>query len=319
MSSEPLRKRDASDVEHPSQGALLAFIREQCAAHEKNRINEHLLTGCASCNRLYAELKQTSNTLNYLNSMPRYLFYPELQSNQLLLHAQRGVPLTSMWTGKRKRRFQVRQVAGRQQERGAGLRIFRLSFPVAFGLLLTFMTVAVVLAYTIASFVRLPFLLPGQSSNHIYPLQNQPTITRHQPTPTVTVAVTITPSPGVTVSPGPTLAPTIIEGAKLTVCSPSQYPDSIILICGHGFKGVNKVWLEVGYHGSNSLKTFGPYPVSSAGEFRVPVIISFSCRNSSVIVYAANKKQQPLTLPLMTGARSGCYLPTPNVPPVGRS
>src|SRR5579872_915616 len=126
MSSDPLRKRDASGVEHPSREAILAFMREQCAAHEKNHINEHLLTGCIPCNRLYTDLKQSSTALNHLNSMSRYLYYPELQSNQVLLHIQRGVPLTSVWTGKRKRKFQVRsQLPGRQQGRGAGLRVFR--------------------------------------------------------------------------------------------------------------------------------------------------------------------------------------------------
>ncbi|HEY6539558.1 MAG TPA: hypothetical protein VIZ18_01415 [Ktedonobacteraceae bacterium] len=174
MSSDPLWKRDASGVEHPSREALLAFIREQCAAHEKNRINEHLLTGCELCNRLHTELKQSSNALNYLNHMSRYLYYPELQSNQMLLHVQRGVPLSSVWTGKRKRKFQVRrQLTGRQQGRGAGLRVFRFSFPVAFGLLLLFTTVAIVLAYTIANFAGVSLSLPGQSSNPIYSHQNQ--------------------------------------------------------------------------------------------------------------------------------------------------
>lgn len=324
MPSESLGKRDARIVEHPAHDALLAFIREQCSEQEKTAINEHLLTGCASCNRLHDELKLSSQTLNHLNHMSRYLYYPELPSNQVWLHMQRGEPLTSAVTGKRKRKFQVQnQPAGRQTGRQAdrtGLRVFRLSVPVAFGLFLLLTTVAIVLAYTLASFVRLPFPLPGQPTNQFYtPQPNQPSVAEHQPTPTPTLVVTMTPSPVAIVSPTPTLPPTIIEGAKLEVCSSAQSDGPVVLICGVGFKGVTKVWLEIVYHGSDTPRAIGSYPVNSAGEFRGVVFLPFSCKYSPVSVYAANKMRQPLTLPMTMNENPGCYRPTPDVTTGGHS
>src|SRR5690242_17675819 len=122
MSIDAVWKQDASGVEHPSREAILAFIREQCAEDEKNRINEHLLTDCVSCNRIHTGLRQDSNALKLLFDMSYGFSYPELQSNQVWLHMQRGVPLTSAWVGKRKRKFQVRrQLAGRPLGRRTSL------------------------------------------------------------------------------------------------------------------------------------------------------------------------------------------------------
>src|SRR5579863_2258371 len=199
MSSDLTWKRDANGVEHPTPEILLAFIREQCSEYEQNRVNEHLLAGCGPCNRLHAYLKQSSHPLNHLKYVSSYLYYPELRSNQILLHMQRGEPLTSVWTGKRKRKFQIqsRPGGGRQYADKTGLRVFRLSFPVAFGLLLILTTVAIVLAYTIASFVKLPFLLPGQQSSNIYLTQGPNTtgFKEHQQTPTITSTPSVSASP----------------------------------------------------------------------------------------------------------------------------
>ena len=114
MSGDQPGKRDANVdanvIEHPTQEALLAFICEQCTEHEQNRIQQHLLAGCEPCNQRHADLKQSSHTLHYLKHMSRYLYYPEVQSNQVLLHMKRGEPLTSAWTGKRHRTFQKQPV-----------------------------------------------------------------------------------------------------------------------------------------------------------------------------------------------------------------
>src|ERR1700730_536170 len=92
-------KRDANGIEHPVDESLLAFIRGQCAEHEKRRVSGHLLAGCVSCNQLNSRLLQSNNTLNHLKHMSRYLYYPELKPEQVLAHARRGVPLTGAWTG----------------------------------------------------------------------------------------------------------------------------------------------------------------------------------------------------------------------------
>src|SRR5690348_1303813 len=94
MISGAVWKRDASGIEHPSREAILAFMREQCAEYEKNRISEHLLTDCVPCNRIHAWLKQDSHSLNQIFDMSRGPYYPELQSHQVLLHMRRGVPFT---------------------------------------------------------------------------------------------------------------------------------------------------------------------------------------------------------------------------------
>jgi hypothetical protein len=288
MSSDPTWKRDANGVAHPTHETLLAFIREQCSEHEKSSINEHLLTGCAPCNRLHADLTQPGNALNHLKHMSRYLYYPELQSNQVLLHAQRGEPLTSVWTGKRKRKFQAqsRPLTARRYAHKRSVRI--VSLPAAFAILLLFMT-AVVLAYTVVH-SGLQITSSGQQSVRFTTSVPNPTgVAPHKTPPT---SVTITP---------PT---TIIKGAGLDACPEAQYAGPLIIICGSGFKAGDKVWLEVDYNGSNSHKTLGPYTVNKNGGFKA--YLSITCKNLPVTVNAADKMHQPLTVPVTGISRDGC-------------
>jgi hypothetical protein len=210
MSSDTAWKRDASGVEHPSREIILAFIREQCAEDEKNRIHEHLLTDCVSCNRIHTGLRQDSNALNLLFDMSYGFYYPELHSNQVLLHIQRETPLTSTWTGRRKRKFQVlSQLTGRQLEHRADLPLFRFSVPFAVGVILLFTTFAIVMTYSFANIIESQSRMSSQVSTQRQMQPIQPTIERHR---TPTSGVTITPTQGVTVSPSPTSAPTIIKG-----------------------------------------------------------------------------------------------------------
>ena len=300
MSSDPTWKRDANGVEHPGREVLLACIRKQCSEPEKRRVSEHLLAECASCKQLCIRLAEDSAALNHLHYISHHLYYPELQSNQVLLHAQRGEPLTSMWTGKRKRKFQAQNRAQRTS-RYTYKRSMRIaSLPAALALLLLFMLVAIVLTYALVTISN--GASHGQPSSKFYVGQglNTPGVASHQPTPPI--PVTNTPTGSAT---GPT---TIIDGARLKVCSPNHYFGSAIYICGEGFKAGAKVWLEVDYYGSNSLKTLGPYTINKDGKFKA--YWSIACKNSPVTVYAANKMQQPLTNPLTNIARDGCYLPT---------
>lgn len=324
MSSDLVWKRDASGVEHPSQAALLAFIREQCAAHEKSRIDEHLLTGCDSCTRLHTDLKQSSNALNHLKLMSHYLYYPELQSNQVWSHIQRGEPLTSVLTGKRKQKLQARsRLAGRQHAHRSGrtgLRVFRLSFPVAFGLLLIFTTVAIVLAYTIAGFVRLPIPLPWQPGNYIYQQQNQPgSIAGHQvtmtPGVTATVVPTMTPSASTTVETGPTLTPTdpAAKGPKVTICTPSAYFGPFIFICGSGFKTGDRISLILDLYGISTPVTVDTVsPADKHGKFFG--WYAYSCMNPPLSIYARDDTLMPTTVVSNTLVHIpivGCHGPGP--------
>lgn len=319
MSSDPVWKRDAIDSEHPSREAILAFIREQCAELEKNSINEHLLTGCVPCNRIHTESKQSIHALNHLNYMSRYLYYPEVQSNQVLLHMRRGVPLTSVLTGKRKRKFQTQQspVGKPQAARYVHKTDLRfISIPAAFAMFILCVLLVATVVYALATIGKLPLsnVLPINIF-HTDRGPNTTSITTHQMTPTATVALTTGSSPGATVSP--TLPATIIMGANLEVCKGSPNSGPIIFICGHGFTGVNKIWLEIAFYGSDSLKTIGPFSITGSGELKMPVRIFLSCKNSPVTIYAGNKTQQPLTLPLTNISRSDCSLPTPTVTPWG--
>lgn len=314
MSSDAVWKRDGSGVEHPSRAAILAFIRKQCAEDEKNRIDEHLLSGCDLCNQVYTGLKQDSNLLNQLFDMSHRLYYPELQLNQVFLHMQRGVPLTSVWTGKRKRTFQMRsQSAGRYVGRRAGLLTFRFSVPFVVGVILLFTTFTIVLTYSFANIIELRSKMSSQVTTKSHSTSTQTPVIVSQPTSTATV--TITPSPEPTVSPGPTLAPTIIKGAKLALCPWSQNSGWAVFICAHGFKGVSKVWLLIEYHGSNARQS-SSYIVNGAGEFEAWV--PMYCKGSPVTIVAVNKAQQPLTLPWVYTSKAGCFWPTPNVTPGGR-
>lgn len=310
MSSDPTWKGDANGVAHPTRETLLAFIREQCDEHEKNRINEHLLAGCASCNRVRADLTQSSNALNSIKQMPGYLCYPELQSSQVLYHMQRGEPLTSMWTGKRKRKFQVQhrpvrrpQAAGRYP-RKAGLRY--VSIPAAFAMFLLFALLVVTLVYALASLGKLPFPLPGQQSSHIYHnRQITPVVAPHQPTTT----------PSTSASPTPTAI--VVKGPKIDYCSPSGYSGSLIFICGSGFKAGDKVSLLLRYYGSDTPVIRGSYRVDKHGKF-IGVLYFYSCKNLPIEVYAIDQTLRPasVTSNVLTSIQvPGCHEPTPTSTP----
>src|SRR5947209_3911418 len=216
MSSDPVWKRDANGVEHPSREALLAFIREQCTEHEKRCIDEHLLTGCVPCNRIHTESKQSSNALNHLSHMSRYLYYPELQSNQVLLHMRRGEPLTSVWTGKRKRRFQVQSRSQKTRQYAyTGQYIHKrsvriVSLPAAFALFLLFMIAVIAVTYALVnSGLHIPLFWQPSNGFHTDPGSSTALLTPHKtPTPANTVLPTVTPAasptPGVTVTTSPT-------------------------------------------------------------------------------------------------------------------
>jgi hypothetical protein len=330
MSSDSLWKRDANGVEHPTHEALLAFIREQCTEREKNHINEHLLAGCAPCNRLHTELKQSSNTLNHLKYMSRYLYYPELQSNQVLLHIQRGEPLTSAWTGKRKRKFQVRsrpQIARRYVHKKS-MRI--VSLPAAFALFLLFMTAVIVLAYTVVNsglHIPLPWQQPG--GFHFDPGPNTSYLAPHTtPTPTNTVLLTVTPtplpSPSVTVTTSPTPTVPVVKGPAIDFCPPRGYSGPIIVICGYGFKAGDKVSLVLDLYGSNTPGIEGSYRVDRLGKFTA-YLYFYQCSNVPKDIYARDDtlKSAPVVSNTLThipvvGCRGPGPTPTPSVTPGGR-
>ena len=290
MASDLLWKKDADGIEHPTHEILLAFIREQCSEQEESRIDEHLHTGCVSCNRLHSGLTQDSDALKHLMDVSRYPDYPELQANQVWLHMQRGEALTSAWTGKRKRKFQTqsrrapverRQRATRQYSRNTGLRVFKLSFPVAFGLLLLLMTAAIVLAYTIAGLVKPPSAIPRQQANHIYsPAPNPTSVAGHQITPTTIVQVT--PSAGTTTTDGHGKGPTI------AICPSPGNPGPLIYICGRNFKAGDRVSLVLVFDGMNNPLVWGSYRVNGHGEFTGTLFL-YSCRFVPQEVYAKDE------------------------------
>lgn len=317
-------KKDADGIEHPTHEILLAFIREQCSEQEKSRIGEHLHAGCAPCNRLHAGLTQDSDALKHLMDVSRYPDYSELQSNQVWLHMQRGEALTSAWTGKRKRKFQTQSqrapVERRQQARGqyarnTGLRVFKLSFPVAFGLLLLLMTAAIVLAYTIASMVKPPIVTPGPQNNHIYsPAPNPTSVVGHQATPT-TSTVQVTPSAGTTTTDGHGKGPTI------AICPSPGNMDSLIYICGRNFKAGDRVSLVLVFDGMNNPLVWGSYRVNGHGEFTGTLFL-YSCRFVPKEVYAKDESLRSASVTsnaLSNFPMANCNSSTPGGWPGGRA
>jgi hypothetical protein len=309
MSSNPTWERDANGVEHPLPETLLAFMREQCFEHEKSRINEHLLTGCVPCSKVREGLTPGNNALDQLQYMSRYLYYPELQSNQVLLHAQSGEPLTSVWTGKRKRKFQTqsRLQITRQNAHKKSVRI--ISVPAAFALFLVFMTAVLVLAYSVVnSGFQIPN--PGQIfGGFTNPEPNATGLAPHLSAPT---AGAITPSPTASAILTPIVTATVVQGPAIINCLSAGYTGMAIVICGIGFQANDSISLKVDYYGSNALKTVGPF-TARGGEFKVSW--SVPCRNFPVTIYAVDETQHTMTTALTISARFGCSWPTPTVTP----
>ena len=311
MSSDPMWKRDANGVEHPTPDTLLAFMREQCAEHETSRVNEHLQTGCVPCSQVRARLTLSSNALNQLKYMPGYRYYPELQSNQILLHAQRGEPLTSVWTGKRKRKFQVQR---RQQATGlyapkAGMRY--MSIPAAFGVFLIVAVIAIALAYALVTMNR-GFNSNKQPGNYIYNSRSNSTgVAQHQPTPPNTDG-TLTPSPAVSGSP---------NGSKPTIkmCAHSTY--MVLKICGSGFKKGHKISLVLDYYGSKPPFVRNAVAADNLGEIMDGWNIN-SCHNVPIAIYAEDVSQRSGAVTsnvLMSIQVIGCAGQIPTSTPGGRS
>jgi hypothetical protein len=328
MSSDLAWKRDANGVEHPAREALLAFIREQCSEHEKNRINEHLLAGCVPCNRLHATLTQDSNPLNQLKHISRYLYYPEFQSSQVLFHLQRSEPLTSVWTGKRKRKFQAQSRSVRRPQatgryaRKAGLRY--VSIPAAFAMLILFTIIVVTLVYALASMGKLPSFSIDWPINilHNDAGSNNPSLEQHQLMPTATVPVTITPTPSesatVGVSPTPSVTVTVMPGPSIDYCPQSGYNGLLIYICGYHFKAGDKVSLLLEYDGSNTPVVWrDSYRVNAHGEFSGYLYFPF-CKYVPRAIYAKDETLVPASVTSNTltnipvvGCRELTPTPTP--------
>jgi hypothetical protein len=320
MSRNPTWKQDTKGAEHPARETLLACIREQCPEQEKNRINDHLLSGCAPCNLLHNDLKQSSFELDCLKHISRHLYYPELQSNQVLDHIQRGEPLTSAWTGKRKRKFQARrnpvsrpQVTGRY-ERKVGLRF--ISIPAAFAMLILLTAIIVTLVYALTSMGRGSIRINLPNSNlHNDAGQGDTSIKTHQslPTATASVAVTITPTTNVRAEATLTPTATAVKGPTIDFCPPpgdnwNQY----IFICGYNFNAGDNVSLVLDIYGRNEPVVKGPYQVNEYGVFTG--WYRYSCQNPPLAIYARDDSSSPATVVSNTLTNiplPACSEPTP--------
>src|SRR5579863_406225 len=275
MVSDSAWKKDASGIEHPAHSILLAFIREQCPEHEK-RIHAHLAL-CDQCGQTYAGLSQTSNTLNNLEQMPRYLRYPELEPELVLAHAQRGVPLRSAWTGRRKREMQGKQ----QEAKRVGARFIAsapkpslrmVSLPASFGLLLLCIVGVLMVAYALVNIVKPP-LLPGDAPVK-YHVNNQPNsalLEGHTPTPSAVVVSSM---------PGPVIA----------LCSSPG--DTRLVICGSGFKPKDRVELVVTAPGNKRPILTQKLTINAQGGFKQSLNVS-ACKNLAITVVTGDVSHKP--------------------------
>jgi hypothetical protein len=254
---------DANRKGHPVNHLLFAFIRGECPELEKP-IQAHLAV-CPQCSQVFVGLSQSSKALDQLKSW--YLSYPEINSEQILAHVKRGIPLRNKWTGLRRReaRWSGKRFFGAPQK--GVLRL--VSLPVAIGIGLLFMTILIVLASTAAHIVASQHL-SGTISAHAFrnPNLGGTGVEQHllTPPPAATGANATTP--------------------QLVLCSP---PKSMhVAICGSGFKSKDRLELfEQSADASEyrRLTPDRPVEVNAKGEFKYSWDVN-SCKNLPILIYA---------------------------------
>ncbi len=231
--------------------------------------------------------------------MSRYSYYPELNAEKILAHAQRGVSITSAWTGKRKRGWtseETRSITSMHEllpgtMRGSSSRAsrkssFRIaSLPAGLGIALIFTSVMLVLAYTVISLAKFSFM-PGAPPIHIYheePDVNSVVPHLTSPTPTYTVSVVA--------SVSPTATSVVSDKPTIVICSS---PANITLvICGYNFKAHDRVSLILNMYGARSFTIRRPLTVDSLGEFRDSWYVFGDCRFVPVAIFAQDISQKP--------------------------
>jgi hypothetical protein len=264
MGRSMLGKKDAhrgSTKNHPVEtNHLLALIRGQHLNNE-TFVREHL-EECDRCKQNYAELRQTSRTLDVLEQMARYQRYPELSAVQTLM--------------------KVRQSPSRRHARTYRMPLRGVSLPAV--VLLIIMVIAIMVAWALMQF--------GVMGN----LWSQPKVQKYvingstAPSGIVGHGLTPTPfptqstTPGVTVRGTATPSPsTTLSGPHILGCSQHKY---VVSICGYDFTPGDIVTLKVFY-----LKQREPGTLSTrvlrSGSFEINISTSF-CLNVPFAVYATD-------------------------------
>lgn len=261
---------------HPVESNhLLALIRGQHLDNE-TFVRQHLAE-CARCKQSYAELWQTSRTLDVLGQMARYQCYPELSSAQTLV--------------------KVRQSASRQHASPYRLPLRGVSLPAMILLIIMGIVIMVAWALMQIGIMANPWNQPKLQSYVITSPTSQSGIVGHGLSPTpyptrttseesgATETAVATALSGVTAVPSPTA--TMPSRPHILSCSQRMY---YVSICGYGFTPGDIVTLKVFYQGQQPGSFFAR--VRSSGFFQVE-IDTYSCARMPFAAYAADTMSNP--------------------------
>jgi hypothetical protein len=251
--------------EHPGNSSLLACLRGQ-RLEDQERIDLHLM-GCSQCQQTYADLSQSSKPLDVLNQMSRYERYPELSPVLILRQAQDNALKRSIWSDLERR------TVSRPRPKRTAVRL--VSLPAALVLVLLFMTVVIVLAYTFTHFLQVPshWSLPwGIHSSQ----PNEASVAQHQPT----------------LSPTSVVRPTSTTGPNIVVCSTTaDIKNFRLVICGSNFKQGDRVRLVEILLGGKLIPLRIIKSVDADGKFTThPVIISCESMPQAIIAEDISSK-----------------------------
>ncbi len=294
MASNTRWTEDKDGKQHPEDSVLFAYLRRQ-HLEDHVKINRHLdVEQCPRCRHRYDNLAQVSTTLDVLAQMPPHQHYPELSVARTYEYVQRTAnnshPLQSY----------LKRAGKRQRPRKSAIRL--VSLPLAFGLMLLFTAVMLVLASHLSGVRWSPGPIRGETRPaHNGVLELTPWLTTPTPNLALTATAKAEVSPTLTASPVP----------YIKVCStPTDVAHSRLVICGFNFEPGHKVSLIVTLPGKVP-NTLSAVPVDKQGRFQVRWYV-FNCKNLPTTIFAyevGNKKISSNVLANISFA--GCSVPTP--------
>lgn len=273
---------------HPVEtNHLLALIRGQHLDNE-TFVRQHLAE-CARCKQNYAELWQTSRTLDVLGQMARYQRYPEFSSAQTLV--------------------KVRQNASRQHASPYRLPLRGVSLPAM--ILLVIMGIVIMVAWALMQIgiMANPWSQTKIQSYVITSPTSQSGIVGHGLSPTPYPTGTTTEEPGSTAKAisGATALPwptaTVSSRPRILSCSQRMY---YVGLCGYDFTAGDTVTVRVFYQGQQPR--YFSVRVRPSGFFEID-IDTRGCAKVPFAAYAADTTSNPPVY-----SNSLMYLSAPGCP-----
>ena len=294
MASNTRWTPDKNGKEHPGDGILLAYVRQQ-QLDDRPAISQHIeIDRCPRCRHRCNELAEVSATLDVLGQMAQYQSYPELSTASIYTHVQKAASKSNPLQA------YLHRASNRERPRKSAVRL--VSLPIALGL-------ALLCAMLVLARLTVIPLLPGSFLGHTSPGQNNvPPVPVQLSTPTPDLTATAKANASLTPTPSP--APQ----ANLQVCStPADIAQSHLVICGYNFVPGHKISLIVNVAGKQPV-TRRPVTVDQQGKFQDKWYI-YNCRNVPAGIFAfdtTTMNAYPFTL--VSISFGAC--PVPTLPPI---